>query len=311
MSLPRPGGGLPLYSVMDGGSQGFAPPRRGSTCISLTIVTMSNVCPAQAGVYLQGLWLSPGIPRLPRPGGGLPLSELSLFWISAFAPPRRGSTVGAHGDGATIIVCPAQAGVYRLSVGVSIGICGLPRPGGGLPLSELSLFWISAFAPPRRGSTVHSAVPSRGRGVCPAQAGVYLTGRMLKQIGASLPRPGGGLPSRVESVAPPFAFAPPRRGSTRDRELVNGLRTVCPAQAGEPSADHAGEGSDEVYPRVGRLSHCFRKEESKNHRPTKGSRTKTPKPRRFAEVFSCPEQISEVQADSIEREEIFGRGKMK
>ena len=193
MSLPRPGGGLPLYSVMDGGSQGFAPPRRGSTCISLTIVTMSNVCPAQAGVYLQGLWLSPGIPRLPRPGGGLPLSELSLFWISAFAPPRRGSTVGAHGDGATIIVCPAQAGVYRLSVGVSIGICGLPRPGGGLPLSELSLFWISAFAPPRRGSTlhgccsgslrcwefapprrgstVHSAVPSRGRGVCPAQAG--------------------------------------------------------------------------------------------------------------------------------------------
>ena len=49
--LPRTGGGLPFQAHPGGHLRSFAPHRRGSTPLGITVGGPGAVCPAQAGVY--------------------------------------------------------------------------------------------------------------------------------------------------------------------------------------------------------------------------------------------------------------------
>ena len=201
----------------------FAPQTRGSTFHISMSERAGGVCPADAGVYPLLRTTRRRMGRLPRRRGGLPRA-LSPHWIpSRFAPQTRGSTLYSFGSDAAATVCPADAGVYPLSHCPQRPSTRLPRTGGGLPASERLLALATPFAPHRRGSTATQGARADHRVVCPAQAGVYLSGTGWTACTLRLPRTGGSLPCPVELSAFTTMFAPHRRGSTLRRP---DLRTV-------------------------------------------------------------------------------------
>jgi hypothetical protein len=70
------------------------------------------VFPAQAGVFLSSPLQEPPEPCIPRPGGGV--SSLGKFGRMKvmYSPPRRGCFSSSIDKILSIVVFPAQAGVF-------------------------------------------------------------------------------------------------------------------------------------------------------------------------------------------------------
>ena len=169
---------------------------------------------------------------MPRRRGGLPVRDARLTYPPRFAPQTRGSTFNIRGVGNVAVVCPADAGVYRVRGTLHRQPYGLPRRRGGLPGKALHRLTPTKFAPQTRGSTPYLIVHSVRQPVCPAQAGVYLPVKGSWPWLHRLPRTDGGLPPPKGRGQIIEWFAPHRRGSTRPCLCDRRPSCVCPAQAG-------------------------------------------------------------------------------
>ena len=230
--LPRTSGGLPIILRYKGTTAQFAPHKRGSTPGLHGRRMAGLVCPAQAGVYRRGPSNRPDPNGLPRTSGGLPPWIHRAVELKSFAPHKRGSTAITGSGVVYVPVCPAQAGVYPISLLPVSESYSLPRTSGGLPFIRWNLEWFRSFAPHKRGSTVQIILVMPVRVVCPAQAGVYPRLLHTQPDNTGLPRTSGGLPYSSRGVSDFKPFAPHRRGSTSWKMVTWGYGPVCPAQAG-------------------------------------------------------------------------------
>ena len=213
-SLPRTRGGLPAIVDAEMPTPRFAPHTRGSTEYLLYYPGVQRVCPAHAGVYRDHSGPYVDQESLPRTRGGLPLAHTRPGEQGTFAPHTRGSTRTTLARPNPRTVCPAHAGVYRITFQPRASAACLPRTRGGLPEKYHPLRLHRRFAPHTRGSTLRLAYRRLQDGVCPAHAGVYPFLAGLALVGNSLPRTRGGLPNDENTISTAVLFAPHTRGST-------------------------------------------------------------------------------------------------
>ena len=130
-----------------------APHARGFTAKERRWKMMRSVCPACAGIYR---WFNPSrnyLMCLPRMRGDLPLIESVEKLSHVSAPHARGFTDDEQQSVASVMVCPACAGIYLNEHGHFIQLAGLPRMRGDLPVATDREFRLNSSTPHTRGFT--------------------------------------------------------------------------------------------------------------------------------------------------------------
>ena len=90
LSLPRLGGGVSTVVAIILPKEESSPPRRGCFPRQCRTYSWTNVFPASAGVFPTVSRLHVALPRLPRLGGGVSLTQIDLDSWFRSSPPRRG-----------------------------------------------------------------------------------------------------------------------------------------------------------------------------------------------------------------------------
>ncbi len=229
---PRAGGGVPYCELAARRLSAWSPRRRGCSAARQFRRDLGVVVPAQAGVFRgrRGMPLSPS--RGPRAGGGVPASTSSSRAAPSWSPRRRGCSVVLRQQARTLLVVPAQAGMFRHLGLVLLVVRSGPRAGGGVPSSWVTWATRYMWSPRRRGCSGRAAPASQGVLVVPAQAGVFPRhGELLREPSRG-PRAGGGVPPSRSLPWPTRGWSQRRRGCSAVLRSRPGGAGVVPAQAG-------------------------------------------------------------------------------
>ena len=169
---------------------------------------------------------------LPRLGGGVSASVLTIPAHPRSSPPRRGCFLAADVDRQEQTVFPASAGVFRADLRSERRDSSLPRLGGGVSLAARWIASAKQSSPPRRGCFSNKHLKANTHKVFPASAGVFPSQPSLKKTTESLPRLGGGVSRQKPLRSIQYASSPPRRGCFPPRMGVARRLMVFPASAG-------------------------------------------------------------------------------
>ncbi len=230
--LPRMRGDRPQRKYHRSLSLEAAPHARGSTPAADRATASAAGCPACAGIDPARTPLRPCRRRLPRMRGDRPtVTSLGTLSIEA-APHARGSTRLAATVDAREGGCPACAGIDPSQRSSRRLPSWLPRMRGDRPTGRALRQGYEEAAPHARGSTPHRLDRERGRGGCPACAGIDPPRRPASTSPSRLPRMRGDRPAQSATFQHALGAAPHARGSTlivlAGRPGLGG----CPACAG-------------------------------------------------------------------------------
>jgi len=256
-----------------------APRERGSTRGAWRIVRPYGVCPARAGIDLDGTKHTMPFHRLPRASGDRPGYTFLLPDDCESAPRERGSTVIAHRYSPVPAVCPARAGIDLSSLFGALTRPGLPRASGDRPQPRESPLVIVMSAPRERGSTLAHREGGRAEPVCPARAGIDRSCGGCGDGPEGLPRASGDRPWDKVDNYDRMPSAPRERGSTRLGRRRGPQGDVCPARAG---IDPAGSCSNPGRTRLPRASGDRPREDGRDvyvEESAPRERGSTPRPR--------------------------------
>ena len=173
ISLPRASGGVSTLTRYWTPEQESSPRKRGCFQTLTTHYSISEVFPAQAGVFPSQYVFTMSLACLPRASGGVSISRSTRRSRSWSSPRKRGCFLHERGEIKCRRVFPAQAGVFQKRRERIVDIQGLPRASGGV--SNALGYWLlgDPSSPRKRGCFHTSLCRSRPHLVFPAQAGVF------------------------------------------------------------------------------------------------------------------------------------------
>ncbi len=229
-----------------------SPPTRGCSGPRHQEPEPGGVLLADAGVFRRVTGSRARTPCPPCRRRGVPRDSHHGSDHVRSSPPTRGCSDGRQGRHRHRRVLPADAGVFRRLCGPASSACGPPRRRGGAPHYRFAPPKIGGSSPPTRGCSGRSCVPRAGRGVLPADAGVF---RRTCRPGArgwcpprrrrvfrsedSSRRPWSCPPVDAGVFRPPRRWqevprwsSPPTRGCSDEGDDDEGQGDVLPAVAG-------------------------------------------------------------------------------
>ena len=230
--LPRASGGVSERRAAVPRARRSSPRKRGCFRSSPSRRGFPAVFPAQAGVFLNQVFVSKPLIGLPRASGGVSSLPPEIRPCSRSSPRKRGCFPVWEYFLSIRSVFPAQAGVFPRRHGPHGSHPCLPRASGGVSSRMRSRRVGVKSSPRKRGCFCPTDGEDLVLRVFPAQAGVFLKRSFFMVSEACLPRASGG----VSSIS--CCFSCIARSSPRKRGCFSLVRKflpalgVFPAQAG-------------------------------------------------------------------------------
>ena len=193
---------------------------------------MSDVFPAQAGVFPDFDDLIADYWGLPRASGGVSIRKIATKSSSMSSPRKRGCFSLSAEIEAITTVFPAQAGVFPSKPTQCPPAFRLPRASGGVSVPFFARTDADASSPRKRGCFQRSRPQRAEHRVFPAQAGVFLIMSLATTDKRSLPRASGGVSNYTLLTTLQNRSSPRKRGCFYGDLETAKLAEVFPAQAG-------------------------------------------------------------------------------
>ena len=156
--------------------------------------------------------------RLPRTRGGQPFLRLGTGSVPSYAPHARGSTLVEWARTPSAIVCPARAGVNRVTSLLSV--YRLPRTRGGQPSTGVGVWPRFPCLPRVRGGQPMTGTPNRAQGKTSRNVRGSTAREARSEAGPGPPRTRGGRPAHAGMNRYRLPRGPRARGGIPPRATV-------------------------------------------------------------------------------------------
>ena len=211
-SFPRVCGDVPFLRIISRMQRAFSPRMRGCSAGFLDICDSPAVFPAYAGMFRRTPAIVIPDSSFPRVCGDVP----PIFWISAilqlFSPRMRGcSPINPHAL-TGVVVFPAYAGMFRLSLSPKKQFSSFPRVCGDVPFDWQIRANRGLFSPRMRGCSVQIEDHHIHIDVFPAYAGMFRQHQCQQQTQPRFPRVCGDVPHQPHGFPTLLTFSPRMRG---------------------------------------------------------------------------------------------------
>ena len=192
--FPRIRGDVPQAATFYELGGGFSPHTRGCSVPRGTLLPLSRVFPAYAGMFLGPIAGAKADNRFPRIRGDVPGFLRTTQQLVGFSPHTRGCSVPRRCSTYLTAVFPAYAGMFRRTSFCKTLSTGFPRIRGDVPAIHRNRGQSPEFSPHTRGCSDDELFLAGNVEVFPAYAGMFRTFAGADSRDSSFPRIRGVVP---------------------------------------------------------------------------------------------------------------------